>query len=72
VTYIEPELPAASKELWSKRGMIDYIILLDWKSNIDQLKPGTALRTLKDAIFKVRPKKYPFFTPLSAFLYVVL
>ncbi|XP_064645435.1 ubiquitin carboxyl-terminal hydrolase 8-like isoform X2 [Lineus longissimus] len=52
VTYIEPELPAASKELWAKRGVMDYIILLDWNSNIDHLMPGTSLRTLKDAIFK--------------------
>ena len=53
LTYIEKALPDDSREMFSQRGSVDHIILLDWTSNVKDLQPGTTLRTLKDALFKV-------------------
>uniref|UniRef100_A0A8C5MMX4 Ubiquitin carboxyl-terminal hydrolase n=1 Tax=Leptobrachium leishanense TaxID=445787 RepID=A0A8C5MMX4_9ANUR len=49
---IENNLPEASKEAWDRRGHIDYIVLLDWFSSVNDLKLGTTLQSLKEALFK--------------------
>ena len=33
---------------------MDYLVLLDWFSAVPDLKLGTPLRSLKDALYKVR------------------
>ncbi|XP_075431712.1 ubiquitin carboxyl-terminal hydrolase 8 [Ascaphus truei] len=53
---IENNLPDASKEEWYKRGHVDYIILLDWFSSVNDLKTGSTLQSLKDALFKWESK----------------
>ncbi|KAM4749522.1 ubiquitin carboxyl-terminal hydrolase 8 [Rhinophrynus dorsalis] len=53
---IETNLPDASKDVWNKRGHVDYIILLDWFSSVNDLKIGTTLQSLKDALFKWESK----------------
>ena len=53
LTYIEKALPDDSREMFSQRGSVDHIILLDWTSSVKDLQPGTTLRTLKDALYKV-------------------
>lgn len=53
VNQIEAKLPDVSKDLWSQRGFVDYIVLLDWFSSVTDLKLGTTLQSLKDALFKV-------------------
>ncbi|XP_069029652.1 ubiquitin carboxyl-terminal hydrolase 8 [Embiotoca jacksoni] len=52
VNQIEAKLPDESKEQWRRRGLVDYIVLLDWFSSITDLKLGTTLQSLKDALFK--------------------
>ncbi|XP_062266019.1 ubiquitin carboxyl-terminal hydrolase 8 isoform X1 [Platichthys flesus] len=52
VTQIETKLPDVSKELWRQRGFVDYIVLLDWFSSVTDLKLGTTLKSLKDALYK--------------------
>nr|XP_019935558.1 PREDICTED: ubiquitin carboxyl-terminal hydrolase 8 [Paralichthys olivaceus]XP_019935559.1 PREDICTED: ubiquitin carboxyl-terminal hydrolase 8 [Paralichthys olivaceus] len=52
VNQIETKLPDVSKEQWRRRGFVDYIILLDWFSSVTDLKLGTTLQSLKDALFK--------------------
>ncbi|XP_037552899.1 ubiquitin carboxyl-terminal hydrolase 8 isoform X2 [Nematolebias whitei] len=52
VNQIEAKLPDASKDQWRRRGFMDYIILLDWFSSVTDLKLGTTLQSLKDALFK--------------------
>lgn len=54
VTYIEKALSDEAKEQWRKRGQVDHIILLDWNSTLSQVTIATPLRTLKDALFKVK------------------
>ncbi|XP_029431561.1 ubiquitin carboxyl-terminal hydrolase 8 [Rhinatrema bivittatum] len=54
--WIEAKLPDDSKQLWHKRGHVDYIILLDWFSSVNDLKVGTTLQSLKDALFKWESK----------------
>lgn len=56
-SWIEANLPADSKETWKKRGSVDFVVLLDWFSSTKDLHVGTTLRSLKDALFKVR--KFP-------------
>lgn len=53
VNQIETKLPDVSKEQWRRRGFVDYIVLLDWFSSVTDLKLGTTLQSLKDALFKV-------------------
>lgn len=53
VNQIEAKLPDVSKDQWSQRGFVDYIVLLDWFSSVTDLKLGTTLQSLKDALFKV-------------------
>ncbi|KAM4037122.1 LOW QUALITY PROTEIN: ubiquitin carboxyl-terminal hydrolase 8 [Anomaloglossus baeobatrachus] len=55
-TRIESGLPEASKHFWSTRSHADYIILLDWFSSVGDLKLGTTLQSLKDALFKWETK----------------
>ncbi|XP_066448745.1 ubiquitin carboxyl-terminal hydrolase 8 [Eleutherodactylus coqui] len=55
-TRIESSLPEASKHLWDTRGHADYIILLDWFSSVNDLRIGTTLNTLKDALCKWETK----------------
>ncbi|KAG8575576.1 hypothetical protein GDO81_009604 [Engystomops pustulosus] len=55
-TKIESNLPDASKHLWNTRSHADYIILLDWFSSVTDLKLGTTLQSLKDALFKWETK----------------
>ncbi|XP_036420440.1 ubiquitin carboxyl-terminal hydrolase 8 [Colossoma macropomum] len=52
VNQIELKLPAASLPLWKQRGSVDYIVLLDWFSCVSDLKLGTTLLSLKEALFK--------------------
>uniref|UniRef100_I3IUF0 Ubiquitin carboxyl-terminal hydrolase 8 n=1 Tax=Oreochromis niloticus TaxID=8128 RepID=I3IUF0_ORENI len=52
VNQIEAKLPEDSKEHWKRRGFVDYVILLDWFSSVTDLKLGTTLQSLKDALFK--------------------
>ncbi|KAK5609480.1 hypothetical protein CRENBAI_007990 [Crenichthys baileyi] len=52
VNQIEAKLPDASKDHWIRRGFVDYVVLLDWFSSASDLKLGTTLQSLKDAIFK--------------------
>lgn len=52
VNQIEAKLPDASKDHWRRRGFVDYVVLLDWFSAASDLKLGTTLQSLKDAIFK--------------------
>uniref|UniRef100_A0AAX7VRH5 Ubiquitin carboxyl-terminal hydrolase n=1 Tax=Astatotilapia calliptera TaxID=8154 RepID=A0AAX7VRH5_ASTCA len=52
VNQIEAKLPEESKEHWKRRGFVDYVILLDWFSSVTDLKLGTTLQSLKDALFK--------------------
>ncbi|KAJ8249375.1 hypothetical protein GJAV_G00234100 [Gymnothorax javanicus] len=49
---IEAKLPEESKEQWKRRGMADYIVLLDWFSSVKDLRLGTCLQSLKDALYK--------------------
>ncbi|XP_052267867.1 ubiquitin carboxyl-terminal hydrolase 8-like [Dreissena polymorpha] len=52
VSYIEKALPMDSLSLWKQRGNIDHIVLLDWTSRFENVKIGSTLHTLKDALFK--------------------
>ncbi|KAI4894329.1 hypothetical protein NFI96_025119 [Prochilodus magdalenae] len=52
VNQIELKLPSGSLPLWKQRGSMDYIILLDWFSCVSDLKMGTTLQSLKEALFK--------------------
>ncbi|XP_051952951.1 ubiquitin carboxyl-terminal hydrolase 8-like [Xyrauchen texanus] len=52
VNQIEGKLPAASLCEWKRRGFVDYVILLDWFSSASDLKLGTTLQSLKDALYK--------------------
>uniref|UniRef100_A0A8K9V907 Ubiquitin carboxyl-terminal hydrolase n=1 Tax=Oncorhynchus mykiss TaxID=8022 RepID=A0A8K9V907_ONCMY len=52
VNQIEANLPDASRETWKRRGFVDYIILLDWFSSVTDLKLGSTLQSLKDALYK--------------------
>ncbi|XP_041706148.2 LOW QUALITY PROTEIN: ubiquitin carboxyl-terminal hydrolase 8-like [Coregonus clupeaformis] len=52
VNQIEARLPEASREQWKRRGFVDYIILLDWFSCVTDLRLGTPLKSLKDALYK--------------------
>ncbi|XP_075904529.1 ubiquitin carboxyl-terminal hydrolase 8 [Nelusetta ayraudi] len=52
VNLIEAKLPEASKDPWRQRGFIDYIVLLDWFSSVTDLRMGSTLQSLKDALFK--------------------
>lgn len=52
-SWIEANLPEDSKDTWKKRGMVDYVVLLDWFSSLTDLQLGTTLWSLKDALFKV-------------------
>ncbi|XP_056269059.1 ubiquitin carboxyl-terminal hydrolase 8 [Pseudoliparis swirei] len=52
VSQIEAKLPEVSKEHWKRRGLVDYIVLLDWFSFVSDLTLGTTLQSLKDALFK--------------------
>ncbi|KAM7424427.1 hypothetical protein PAMA_000666 [Pampus argenteus] len=52
VNQIEAKLPDVSKEQWRQRGVVDYVVLLDWFSSVTDLTLGTTLQSLKDALFK--------------------
>ncbi|XP_034732113.1 ubiquitin carboxyl-terminal hydrolase 8 isoform X1 [Etheostoma cragini] len=52
VNQIEAKLPEESKEQWRRRGFVDYLVLLDWFSSVTDLKLGTTLQSLKDALYK--------------------
>nr|XP_043886134.1 ubiquitin carboxyl-terminal hydrolase 8 [Solea senegalensis] len=52
VNQIETKLPEVSKGHWRQRGYVDYIVLLDWFSSVSDLRLGTTLQSLKDALFK--------------------
>lgn len=53
VNQIEVKLPDVSKDHWRRRGFVDYIVLLDWFSSVTDLRLGTTLQSLKDALYKV-------------------
>lgn len=53
---IEARLPEDSRDPWKRRGQFHYIILLDWFSSAEDLKLGTTLQSLKDALFKWESK----------------
>ncbi|MCJ8733015.1 hypothetical protein PDJAM_G00217970 [Pangasius djambal] len=52
LNQIEVKLPSESLPQWKQRGFADYIILLDWFSSVTDLKLGTTLQSLKDALYK--------------------
>ncbi|XP_066540811.1 ubiquitin carboxyl-terminal hydrolase 8 [Hoplias malabaricus] len=52
VNQIEGKLPEMSLSQWKQRGNVDYIVLLDWFSCVSDLKMGTTLQSLKEALFK--------------------
>ncbi|KAM9861243.1 ubiquitin carboxyl-terminal hydrolase 8 isoform 2-T2 [Aulostomus maculatus] len=52
VNQIEAKLPVVSREHWNRRGFVDYIVLLDWFNSVMDLKLGTTLQSLKDALYK--------------------
>uniref|UniRef100_A0A8C9VLJ9 Ubiquitin carboxyl-terminal hydrolase n=1 Tax=Scleropages formosus TaxID=113540 RepID=A0A8C9VLJ9_SCLFO len=52
VNQIEVNLPEESRGEWECRGLADYIVLLDWSSSAKDLKLGSTLRSLKDALYK--------------------
>uniref|UniRef100_A0A8C2C8Z6 ubiquitinyl hydrolase 1 n=1 Tax=Cyprinus carpio TaxID=7962 RepID=A0A8C2C8Z6_CYPCA len=52
VNQIELKLPAASLEDWKRRGFVDYVVLLDWFSCVSDLRLGSTLQSLKDALYK--------------------
>ncbi|XP_015231086.1 PREDICTED: ubiquitin carboxyl-terminal hydrolase 8 [Cyprinodon variegatus] len=52
VNQIEAKLPDGSKDHWKRRGLVDYVVLLDWFNSASDLKLGTTLQSLKDAIYK--------------------
>ncbi|KAM9480952.1 ubiquitin carboxyl-terminal hydrolase 8 isoform 1-T5 [Clarias gariepinus] len=52
VNQIEVKLPSETLPQWKQRGFADYIILLDWSSSVTDLKLGTTLQSLKDALYK--------------------
>jgi len=52
-SWIEAGLPEDSRDPWKRRGQFDYVVLLDWFSSAEDLKLGTTLQSLKDALFKV-------------------
>lgn len=52
VNQIKARLPEASREQSKRKGFVDYIILLDWFSCVTDLRLGTTLKSLKDALFK--------------------
>ena len=52
VNQIKARLPEASREQWKRQGFVDYIILLDWFSCVTDLRLGTPLKSLKDALYK--------------------
>ncbi|XP_014800127.1 PREDICTED: ubiquitin carboxyl-terminal hydrolase 8 isoform X2 [Calidris pugnax] len=54
--WIEARLPEDSRDPWKRRGHFDYVILLDWFSSAKDLKLGTTLQSLKDALFKWESK----------------
>jgi hypothetical protein len=60
VTYIEKSLPENSKSPWQQRGNVDHIIIMDWTSKLKDCNIGTMIRTLKDALFKVRSMCYTY------------
>nr|XP_054498398.1 ubiquitin carboxyl-terminal hydrolase 8 isoform X3 [Agelaius phoeniceus] len=53
---IEARLPEESRDSWKRRGQFHYVILLDWFSSAEDLKLGTTLQSLKDALFKWESK----------------
>lgn len=55
-SWIEAKLSDDSKDIWKKRGSVDYVVLLDWFSSAKDLLLGTPLRSLKDALFKWESK----------------
>ncbi|XP_009976478.1 PREDICTED: ubiquitin carboxyl-terminal hydrolase 8 isoform X1 [Tauraco erythrolophus] len=55
-SWIEARLPEDSRDPWKRRGHFDYVILLDWFSSAEDLKLGTTLQSLKDALFKWESK----------------
>ncbi|XP_072726266.1 ubiquitin carboxyl-terminal hydrolase 8 isoform X3 [Ciconia boyciana] len=54
--WIEARLPEDSRDPWKRRGHFDYVILLDWSSSAEDLKLGTTLQSLKEALFKWESK----------------
>ncbi|KFP66004.1 Ubiquitin carboxyl-terminal hydrolase 8 [Cariama cristata] len=54
--WIEARLPEDSRDPWKRRGHFDYVILLDWFSSAEDLKLGTTLQSLKEALFKWESK----------------
>lgn len=53
VNQMEMKLPAESLDEWKRRAFVDYVVLLDWFSGLSDLKLGTTLQSLKDALYKV-------------------
>lgn len=54
VNHIQSKLVEESLKVWLQRKHADHIILLDWKSTLESAVIRTPLRTLKDALYKVR------------------
>lgn len=69
VNQIEAKLPDISKDQWTRRGAVDYIVLLDWFSSVTDLKLGTTLQSLKDALYKVTAHACVLLLPLPIHLH---
>lgn len=52
VNQMELKLPAESLSEWKRRGFVDYVVLLDWFSSVSDLRLGSTLQSLKDALYK--------------------
>ncbi|XP_043120214.1 ubiquitin carboxyl-terminal hydrolase 8 isoform X2 [Puntigrus tetrazona] len=52
VNQIELKLPEVSLDDWKRRGFVDYVVLLDWFSCVSDLRLGSTLQSLKDALYK--------------------
>ena len=53
VNHIEKNLPVESKVAWRSRSNVDYVVLFDWKCSASDIKPGSCIASLYDAITKV-------------------
>lgn len=52
------ELPESSLFMFEKRDLVDFVILVDWRSKEVPTLPTVPLRVLRDAIWKWSPKRY--------------
>ncbi|KAK7866294.1 hypothetical protein R5R35_007122 [Gryllus longicercus] len=49
---LEKVLPAASKILWSMRGVVDLVVLIDWSTSVNTQKSDLAIFIVRDILVK--------------------